>query len=147
MEHFVESGVFDASAADGVQPETDPESYNGFIWLRARTTFWEDPAVPPPAGSDAYAAALDYYDGRAIQPEFRWSWRNAQLEQDVFRRTISRSNEAFRRSIQDLGVIIANHALSTVDAYVTIRLRDIGPASERVGIEASVPWSPRFGGW
>ena len=142
MEHFVESGVFDASGAEGVQPETDPVTYNGFIWQRARTTFWEDPTVPPPAGSDAYMAALDYYASRAIMPEFRWSWRNAQLEQDVFRRTISRSNEAFRRSIQDLGVIIANHALSTVDAYVSLRLRRIHAGPAGVGLEASVPWSP-----
>ena len=123
MEHYVESGVFDAGVEDGIQPETDPESYNGFIWLRARTTFWENPAMPPPIGSEAYIAAMEYYSERAIKPEFRWSWRNAQLEQDVFRRTISRSNEAFRRSIQDLGVLIANHALSTVDAYVSVRVR------------------------
>ena len=148
MENYVESGVFDASAAEGIQPETDPESYNGFIWLRARTTFWEDPTIPPPLGSDAYEAAIGYYDGRAIKPEFRWSWRNAQLEQDLFRRSISRSNEAFRRSIQDLGVIIANHALSTVDAYVSVRIRNVGVASQGVGVEASVPWSPRLrGGW
>ena len=145
MEHYVESGVFDASAEDGVQPETDPESYNGFIWLRARTTFWEDPTTPPPVGSDAYAAAIDYYTGRAITPEFRWSWRNAQLEQDVFRRTISRSNEAFRRSIQDLGVIIANHALSTVDAYVTVRLRHAGTLGEGLAIEASIPMGRGLG--
>lgn len=144
MEQYVESGVFDASSMEGVQPEADPESYNGFIWLRARTTFWEDPTVPPPVGSDAYVAALAYYSGRAIKPEFRWSWRNAQLEQDVFRRTISRSNEAFRRSIQDLGVVIANHALSTVDAYVSLRLRRSGTSPRDVGIEASVPWSPRI---
>lgn len=144
MEQYVESGVFDASSVEGVQPEADPESYNGFIWLRARTTFWEDPTVPPPVGSDAYVAALAYYSGRAIKPEFRWSWRNAQLEQDVFRRTISRSNEAFRRSIQDLGVVIANHALSTVDAYVSLRLRRSGTSSRDVGIEASIPWSPRM---
>lgn len=144
MEHYVESGVFDAGVEDGVQPETDPESYNGFIWLRARTTFWEDPATAPPVGSNAYDAALDYYNGRAIKPEFRWSWRNAQLEQDVFRRTISRSNEAFRRSIQDLGVIIANHALSTVDAFVSVRIRNVGSGADAVGIEASVPWSPRL---
>jgi hypothetical protein len=123
MEHYIESGVFDRSPDEGVQPELNPESFNGFIWLRARTTFWEDPAIPPPPTSEAYFAALEYYADRAIQPEFRWSWRNAQLEQDLFRRTIGRSNDAFRRSIQDLGVIIANHALSTVDAYVTVRIR------------------------
>ena len=146
MEHYIESGVFDTSPDEGVQPEVNPESFNGFIWLRARTTFWEDPAIPPPPTSEAYFAALEYYADRAIQPEFRWSWRNAQLEQDLFRRTIGRSNDAFRRSIQDLGVIIANHALSTVDAYVTVRIRSARAASgsSGVGIEASLPWSPRL---
>ena len=144
MEHYVESGVFDSSPDDGVQPETDPESFNGFIWLRARTTYWEDPAIPPPPSSAQYFAALDYYSDRAIRPEYRWSWRNAQLEQDLFRRTIGKSNDAFRRSIQDLGVIIANHALSTVDAYVTVRIRHAGEAERGVGIEATVPWSPRL---
>lgn len=139
MEHYVESGVFDASAEEGVQPETNPESYNGFIWLRARTTFWEDPTSPPPVGSDAFVAAMDYYAGRAIKPEFRWSWRNAQLEQDLFRQTISRSNEAFRRSIQDLGVLIANHALSTVDAYVSVRVRNVGVTGDGLALEASIP--------
>jgi hypothetical protein len=140
METYIESGVFDTSPDEGVQPEINPESFNGFIWLRARTTFWEDPAVPPPAASEAYFAALQYYAERAIQPPFRWSWRNAQLEQDLFRRTIGRSNDAFRRSIQDLGVIIANHALSTVDAYVTVRIRNARATGGGVGVEASIPW-------
>ena len=144
MESFIESGVFDANPEDGVQPETNPESFNGFIWLRARTTFWEDPAIPPPPTSEQYQAALDYYANRAIQPQFRWSWRNAQLEQDLFRRTIGRSNDAFRRSIQDLGVIIANHALSTVDAYVAVRIRHAREGESGVGIEAAIPWSPRL---
>ena len=143
MEHYVESGVFDTSPDEGVQPETNPESFNGFIWLRARTTYWEDPAIPPPPASQQYFAALEYYADRAIQPPYRWSWRNAQLEQDLFRRTIERSNDAFRRSIQDLGVIIANHALSTVDAYVTVRIRHARDAEGGVGLEATVPWSPR----
>ena len=144
MESFIESGVFDTHSEEGVQPETNPESFNGFIWLRARTTFWEDPAIPPPPTSVQYQAALDYYANRAIQPQFRWSWRNAQLEQDLFRKTIGRSNDAFRRSIQDLGVIIANHALSTVDAYVAVRIRHAREGESGVGIEAAIPWSPRL---
>jgi hypothetical protein len=146
METFVESGVFDMLPGDVVEPETDTETFNGSLWLRARSTFWEDPATPPPPSSGAYQAALSYYEARAIQPGFRWSWRDAQLEQDLFRRTITRSNDAFRRSIQDLGVVIANHALSTVDAYVSVRLRRINTASNAVGVVATIPWSPRGSG-
>jgi hypothetical protein len=145
MEHFVESGVFDASVVDGTQPETDPETFNGSLWLRARSTFWEDPTVPPPAGSDPYLSAVRYYEERAIRPEFRWSWRDAQLEQDLFRRTIDRSNDAYRRSLQDLGVILANHVLSTVDAYVTLRIRRLRRSPERVGVVGTILWSPDLG--
>ena len=35
----------------------------------------------------------------------------------------SASNNAYRTSLQDLGLVIANHALSTVDAFITVRLR------------------------
>jgi hypothetical protein len=145
METFIESGVFDASADVGIQPETDEGTFNGALWLRARVTFWEDPSVPPPVESDPYLAAVRYYADRAIRPDFRWSWRDAQLEQDLFRRTIDRSNDAYRRSLQDLGIILANHVLSTVDAYVTLRIRRMGPGSGRVGVAGSIAWSPDLG--
>ena len=145
MENFVESGVFDVSGDVGIQPETDDETFNGALWLRARATFWDDPAIPPPVESDAYLAAVGYYADRAIRPDFRWSWRDAQLEQDIFRRTIDRSNDAYRRSLQDLGIILANHVLSTVDAYVTLRIRRMGAGARRVGVAGSVAWSPDLG--
>jgi hypothetical protein len=133
MEQYVESGIYDISDEDGLQPEVDETSYNGALWRQARETFWEDPNVPPPANSQAYLRAIDYYRGRAVTADFRWSWRNAQLEQDLFRRTISGSNEAFRRSVSDLGVILGNHVLSMVDAFVTVRLRQA--AASRAGGE------------
>lgn len=144
MEQFVESGVFDLAPGGTLQPELDVSTFNGATWLLARQTFWEDPDIPPPVASSAYQDALDFYSRRAVRPEFRWSWRNAQLEQDLFRRTIERSNDAFRSSSALLGLILANHALSAVDAFVTLRLRrglqGRGDAGYRV--EASVPWAP-----
>ena len=123
MEHFVESGAYDVETGGALQPEPDTTTYNGSVWLLARQTYWTDPFAPPPAGSAAYENAVAFYRQRAVTPEYRWSWRNAQLEQDVFRRTIARSNDAYRRAAQDLAIVIANHVLSTVDAYVTVRLR------------------------
>lgn len=123
MEHYVESGAYDAQPGGALDPEPDTVTYNGSVWLLARQTYWTDPSAPPPVGSLPYASAIAFYTQRAVTPAYRWSWRNAQLEQDVFRRTIARSNDAYRRAAQDLAVIIANHVLSTVDAYVTVRLR------------------------
>jgi hypothetical protein len=142
MEQFVESGAFDLDANGFLDPEIDTTTFNGFTWRLARRTFWEDPDVPPPVDSDAYQRAVEFYQERAVRDEFRWSWQNAQLEQDLFRQTIQRSNGAFRRTSQFLGVLIANHALSAIDAFVMLRLsRQPGPAGE-YRIQGTVPWAP-----
>ncbi|HSJ64022.1 MAG TPA: hypothetical protein VK922_08955 [Gemmatimonadaceae bacterium] len=142
MEQFVESGAYDLDPNGGFQPETDTSTFNGFTWRLARRTFWENPDAPPPPGSDAYTRALEFYEERAVRDEYRWSWQNAQLEQDLFSQTIQRSNSAFRRTSQYLGVLIANHALSAIDAFVMLRLaREPGPAGE-YRIEGRVPWAP-----
>ncbi len=142
MEHFVESGVFDLDPGGVLQPEVDTATYNGSLWLLARRTFWENPDLPPPPESPRYRQAIELYTARAATPDFQWSWRNAQLEHDVFRRTIDLSNEAIRRSILDLSVVLANHALSTVDAFITLRLRQRTEPTHGYRAEIGIPWAP-----
>ena len=142
MEHFVESGVYDRMPGGELEPELDATTYNGAQWLLARQTFWAEPDIPPDPASAEYRRAIEFYWRRAVRPEFRWTWRNAQLEQDLFGRTIARSNTAFRNSVEDLGLIIANHALSTVDAYVALRLRRRAGARAPLDLSATVPWAP-----
>jgi hypothetical protein len=141
MTKFVESGVYDLEPGGDLQPELDTASYNGSQWRLARQTFWSNPDSPPDPSSPEYISALNFYRARAIGPEYRWSWRNAQLEQDIFRRTIGLSNDANRRAIADLGVVLANHALSMVDAYISIRLQQPRSGSS-VGLSATIPWAP-----
>jgi hypothetical protein len=102
-----------------VQPETDENTYNGAMWALARSNFWPDPGAPPPTTSAEYQHALQFYESRAVPPDYRWSWRNAQLEQDLYRKRINKANDAVRRSTSDLGIILANHVLSAVDAFTT----------------------------
>jgi hypothetical protein len=142
MEEFVESGAFDLNPGGDVEPETDTLTFNGLTWRLARETFWENPAIAPPRETDAFQRALDFYARRAVQPEFQWSWRNAQLEQDLFRRTIARSNTAFRLSSEFLGMLIANHALSAVDAFIVLRLGRGTGIADRYEVSARVPWAP-----
>ena len=124
MEHWIASGVYDTDPLSaGLDPESDSTTFNGAMWLLARRTYWTRPDTPPPPGSPAYLAALAFYSQAAIRPDFQWSWRTARLEQDIYRRHIKESNDAFRHAIQDVGVVIANHVLSTVDAYISLRLR------------------------
>ena len=122
MERFDESGVFDRDPGSDFVPESDPSTYNGSVWLLARRTFWADPTVPPSPTSPEYQRALQFYRDRAVGPDFLWSWRNASLEQQAFRDAIRRSDNAFRRAQNQLGLLLANHVLSAVDALISSRV-------------------------
>jgi hypothetical protein len=123
--HKIESGVWNRTPGTGVfSPEIDLATFNGEVWLRARElSGWPDPNVEPPHDSQTYRDAIRYYLDHAVTDEFRWSWRNAQLEWDLYRRSIRRYNDASRDARQYLALLAVNHALSTVDAFVTLRLR------------------------
>lgn len=128
MEKYLESGVYDRLPDNGeIDPELDESTYNGRIWLLARTTYWVDPTVTPPITSAEYRRAMNFYTDRdrAVRPEFRWSWRNAQFEHDLYIRTIRRSNMSGRAARAALGVALANHLLSAVDAVITLRVEGL----------------------
>jgi hypothetical protein len=142
MQFVLESGEYNATPGGAFTPESDVATFNGSIWRLARETFWRDPDAAPPEGSDEYQRAIAFYQQRAVGDAFRWSWRDAQLEQDLYRQTIDRSNEASRLARQMVGVLLANHALSLVDAYVSVRLRVYGEGQgleQRVGVRGSLP--------
>lgn len=143
MQRVLESGAYNQTPGAGFTPESDPETFNGSIWLLARETYWRDPNNAPEANSPEYQRAINFYRSRAATEPFLWSWRDAQLQQDLFRQTIARSNESSRRARQMVGLVLANHALSLVDAYVSVRLRVFGtdPASgeQRVGVSGTIP--------
>jgi hypothetical protein len=122
MERFVESGRYDVDPGAAFVPETDPRTYNGSVWLLARRTFWEDPNVAPDATSPQYWRALQFYQARAVGPDFLWTWRDHSLEHQVFRESIRRSDNAFRRAQNQVGLLLANHVLSAVDALISSRL-------------------------
>ncbi|HEX9727637.1 MAG TPA: hypothetical protein VGA37_03960 [Gemmatimonadales bacterium] len=122
MGKFIESGPFDTDPGADFVPPTDERTFNGSIWGLARRTFFADPDAPPPRGSPEFQRALAFYRARAVGSNYRWSWRNAGLEQDQFRQTIRQSDEAFRSATQQLGLLLANHVLSAVDAFISHRL-------------------------
>lgn len=124
MRKFLESGEY--SLVDGkLVPETNRATFNGFIWQTA---------VEHNADT---ASALAEYERRAVKPDFRWSWRNAQLEWDIFKRKTDQRNSAAGRVASDLVVIGANHVLSMVDAFRSVRLKAFVPPGGGIGIGAS----------
>lgn len=126
MEEYLESGVFDRIPGGVIDPETDESTYNGASWKLARENFWIDPESPPAVDSPAYQRALSFYVDRAIRDDYRWSWRDAQLQQDVYRQTIASANRTYQRAVTLVGLVGANHLASLIDAYVTVRVRRYG---------------------
>lgn len=123
MEKFVASGVFDRIEGGALDPETDHDTFNGAMWLLARQTFWRDPDSSPPLESEEYRSALAFYKSRAVTPEFLWSWSQSPEAFQKYRAAIDESNSAFRKAGQTASVLIANHFLSAVDAYASVRMR------------------------
>jgi hypothetical protein len=126
MEHRLESGAFDRVPGGVVDPEVDPTTFNGARWQLARETFWSDPDVAPAPASEEYQRALQFYVERAVRDEFRWSWRDAQLQWDVYQQTIASANRSYKRKTNMVGLLGANHLASLIDAYVTVRVRRYG---------------------
>jgi hypothetical protein len=148
MGQYIESGAFNAGSPAAFTPEGDTATYNGHIWQVARRTYFEDPDSTPPLSSPEYVAALRFYQGRAVGDVFRWSWRDARLEQDVYRASIRASDEAYRSATNFLGAVLLNHLVSAVDAFIATRLGRNGvlpvvrPAEG--GLGAVLEWRAAF---
>src|SRR2546429_9958409 len=118
MEHVTASGRYTLARGPAFVPETDPATFNGAVWLPRRQTYWADPNTPPDPSTPAYMRALEFYQAHAVGPDFLWSWSNASLEQGVFREAIRKSDPAYRRAQNQLGLLPANHGLSAIDALL-----------------------------
>ncbi|MFP3949335.1 MAG: hypothetical protein ACLFWG_11470, partial [Longimicrobiales bacterium] len=115
------SGAWDADPeTDGVQPETDPSTYNGNIWSLASDLYLsgEGAASDP----EALQMALLYYRERAYRPEQAWNWSGNSSQLERYRDLIERSDDSFRRATVILGAVVANHLLSAVDGFLSSRV-------------------------
>jgi hypothetical protein len=128
LSKFQSSGAWDMDPQrPGIQPEVNPETYNGSMWALAMALFLPgDSEGPKDEGSPSYQNALRYYMSRAYRPELAWNWGGNQLHREEYVSLIRDSDENLRRSTTMIGVILANHLLSAVDALVTGRLGLLG---------------------
>lgn len=122
MERFTSSGHYNLGSGPGLVPETDPATYNGSVWLLARRTYWADPNVPPPPTSPEFLAAIAFYQRHAVTTAYQWSWQNAGLQQQAFRDLIKSSDDGYRNAQAQLGLLLANHIVSALDALISNRL-------------------------
>ena len=138
MTQYLESGRHDLISGGALEPETDTTTYNGAVWLLARRTYWSNPSIAPEPTTPEWMRAVSFYQARAYDQLYRWSWTNAPQEYSAFLSLIGESNDANRLAMLDLGVVIANHVLSTVDAYITLRLRR-DPLRREFAVEGQLP--------
>jgi len=122
MERYMASGAFNRAPGPGLVPESDSTTYNGAVWLLARRTFWRDPASPPDPTSREYQSALQFYQAHAVGEGYLWSWHGAEAQLAAFRAAVARSDNAFRSAQDQLGLLLANHVASAVDALISSRL-------------------------
>lgn len=116
LTHWARSGAFDSDAgAMGVQPELDGTTFNGSVWSLAAQIFGAGTNESDPA----YQSALAYYADRAYGPGMSWDWTGSPMAQDQFSDLVDASDSRFRQATTALGVMIANHLISAVDAYIS----------------------------
>lgn len=128
MRDYVESGQYSLSTTGPIQPDTTPGTFNASRWALAQAT------------NASRADQLAEYERTAVKPEFRWSWHDANFQFDIFKRTTDKANDANRSAVRDVLVIGANHVLSMVDAFTTMRLQVRAEADGRTSLGASVRW-------
>ena len=139
MENFEASGAFDADpAAPGLQPQMDLSTFNGRAWSLATQIHFSAGANPLP-GEPEYEAALAHYQARAYDERFEWSWAGQSAARADYADLIESSDGSFRRASQFLGVVIANHLISGIDAFLTSRIQ--GSGADRA--EAQIRLEPR----
>jgi hypothetical protein len=122
LERFEASGVYDRNPGGTFTPEDNPNTYNGSVWLLAQRTYFPDPANPPAPGTDDYNKAIRFYSDHAIGPNYQWSWEGSPLDLEEFRAAIRASDNAFRGAQNQLGLLLANHLASAIDALISSRL-------------------------
>lgn len=139
MGKFEKSGAFDTDpGTPGVQPETDPSTFNGRAWSLL-TQIHFPPGANPLPGDPEYEGALADYEVRAYEEWFEWSWAGQSAARTDYSELIDSSDGYFSRASQFLGVVVANHLLSGIDAFVTARIQ----ASGRTHTEAQIRVVPR----
>lgn len=121
---FARSGAFDAdSDTPGLQPESDPSTFNGNLWSLATDIFFA-PGTTPAPGDPRFERALDFYRERGYGEQFLWDWTGNEADRGRFKDLIRGSDSRLHRSSVMAGVLLANHLVSAIDGFLSARVRE-----------------------
>lgn len=114
-----------------LDPETEwDDSFNYRQWGISRINYFHpDPENPDPnalVGTSADTiAAKEYYARIAVTEAYAWDWGPPEYggtaNRNQFARIIDDANSAFRNANFSLGVLLANHVVSAIDAYISVK--------------------------
>ncbi|MEX2466543.1 MAG: hypothetical protein WD995_06505 [Gemmatimonadota bacterium] len=144
LTQWTRSGRFDRDeGSPGVQPETDASTFNGSVWDRARRIYGL-PSGPLDADGAGFAEAVTYYEDRAYRDAFLWDWSGHADERERFGSLIRVSDERFQHATLALGLLFANHLISAVDGFVSVRglSLELAPAPVGTGLRMRWEWTP-----
>lgn len=137
LSEWSSSGVWDVDPARaGLQPESDPGTYNGWVWGLAREIF--NVGTSDPEGSPGYGRALSYYRERGYGPSFLWEWRRSGADQEAYHAMITESDRRAADARRALWILGANHLFSAIDGFITARLAAM-PPNGQLGLVARLP--------
>ncbi|MEJ2540069.1 MAG: hypothetical protein P8188_08885 [Gemmatimonadota bacterium] len=112
------SGSFDLEPeVVGVQPERDPDTFNGDAWALALDIVGLPPDASP--NDEGYDVALDFYRDRAYPAELLWDWTGRAAALERYRRLMDESDRHLRQSTIILGGVFLNRLVSASDAYLS----------------------------
>lgn len=114
-----------------LDPETEyTDSFNHRQWNIARINYFQpDPDSDDPdalIGSSADTlAAKEFYAKTSTPFSMAWDWGPPEqlgtANQNEYKRIIDDANSAARKAGFSLGMLLANHVVSTIDSYISVK--------------------------
>jgi hypothetical protein len=115
------SGDYDNDPSlEGLQPETDPRTYNGHQWKIAQINNYSgtNGGIPVPKSEDEVQRAIEAYKQAVYPTEYNWDWTGLDLEQAEYYHVFNQNEVSYRRRNKFTFILLANHLASAIDVLI-----------------------------
>ncbi|MBN2289091.1 MAG: hypothetical protein JXQ83_07125 [Candidatus Glassbacteria bacterium] len=148
MTKWPSSGDYDDDPSlDGVQPESDPQTYNGHQWEIAKINSYSGTSggLPVAESRQEEINALEAYKNKVYPAQYNWDWTGLDLENERYHELFYDSEDALRRRSTFATILLANHLISGLDVLIQERInssRQLRAARLGLHLEACRPGAP-----
>jgi hypothetical protein len=119
------SGDFDDDPSlEGVQPESDPRTFNGHKWEIAKINNYSgtNGGLAVPENPQEEINALEAYKQTIYPSEYSWDWTGLEREKQRYHELFDKSEDALRRRSTFVTILLANHLVSGLDVLIQNRI-------------------------